>query len=812
MLLSLKWLREFVPFEGDAQTLGDRLTMLGLELDDIIHPYENISQIVIGHVLTCEKHPESDHLSVCTVDVGQGEALTIVCGAPNVAAGQKVPVVLVGTVMPDGTKIKKSKLRGVPSCGMICSERELGLSDEHEGIMVLPDSFRPGDKFIDALDLDKDVLDISITPNRADCLSVLGLARETALAFHLPLTLPQIDLSDSGTDFGQEWTIDVPQPEYCPFYQARLVENVTIEPSPLWLRLRLHTVGIRPISNIVDVTNLVLMELGQPLHAFDRDKLRGNRIEASLAKEGERITTLDGQERVLVSGDILIRDGERPVALAGIMGGLETEITETSRNVLVESAVFRPASIRRTARRLGLSSEASYRFERGVDQIGSVRAMNRAVSLMAQLSGCVIRCGASTNEGHPWVAPKPHFRVHRAADLLGMPVDADFCRDTFVRLGCQVEEKEPEDWIVSTPSWRQDLPREADLIEEVARVRGMDTLPETLPAISRPLSAFGQPESRFDFLAKIREWGSGLGLNEAENYSFVGQKDLDRLHLPKEERIAILNPLTEDQNVLRTELAPGLLNNVRHNIAHDNTGLRLFEVANVFKADPKSETTAHEEGRLGIVLYGSVFDSDWLRPVEDAGYADLRGVIENCTTFFHLPKPNFAPLEENDPLAVRTAYLAPRIKISLPSDSGDPEVIGIMGRVRPEIADSFHADRKAIWLAELNVEILAVRHRNAKLSFVPLPVFPAVRRDITVMAPTNLSVTAILTAIQNMHLNTLEDVELIDLYEPESEKSERNLTFRLTFRKKDRTLKGSEVDKEREKVAQSLIKTLGVRV
>jgi len=394
MLLSLKWLREFVPYEGSAQELGDRLTMLGLELEDILRPYENIAGIVIGHVLTCEKHPESDHLSVCTVDAGQAEILTIVCGAPNVAAGQKVPVALVGTTMPDGMKIKKAKLRGVPSFGMICSERELGLSDDHSGIFVLPDSFRPGDRLIDALDLEREVLELGITPNRADCLSVLGLARETALAFRLPLALPEVRVNDEGADFAAEWDVAVPDPEYCPFYQLRLVENVAVGPSPMWLRHRLRAVGVRPISNVVDVTNFVLMELGQPLHAFDRDRLRGGRIEVSPARAGERLVTLDGQERILAPGDLLIRDAERPVALAGVMGGLDTEITAESRNVLVESAVFRPASIRKTARRLALSSEASYRFERGVDQPGAVYAMNRAVTLIAELGGGTIRRGA----------------------------------------------------------------------------------------------------------------------------------------------------------------------------------------------------------------------------------------------------------------------------------------------------------------------------------------------------------------------------------------------------------------------------------
>ncbi len=798
MLLSLKWLREFVPLEASAQELGDRLTMLGLELEDILHPYDGIKTIVVGHVLTKEAHPDSDHLAVCTVDVGQGEPLTIVCGAPNVAAGQKVPVALVGTTMPGGMVIKKAKLRGVPSFGMICSERELGLTDDHSGIMVLPEAFRVGDRLVDALDLDTEILEIGITPNRGDCLSVLGLAREAALAFKLPLTMPKVHVEEKGADWTSEWSIGIPKPELCPFYQLRLVEGVTVKPSPAWMRYRLHAVGVRPISNIVDITNYVLMELGQPLHAFDRDKLEGGRTEISLAREGERIVTLDGQERVLTASDLLIRDGVKPVALAGVMGGLETEISDASRAVMVESAVFRPETIRKTARRQSLPSEASYRFERGVDQGGSAYAMNRAVSLMAECAGGVVRTGACTLEPKPWIASVPTFRVRRAVDLLGMDVEPAFCADTLERLGCALDRGDEAAWKVTTPSWRQDLSREVDLIEEIARVKGMDTIPETLPAVSRPLERFGQPESRYAFLSRVKAWGSGLGLNEAENYSFVGHKDLDHLGLPKEGRIDIINPLTEEQNVLRTALAPSLLQNVRTNIAHGNMGVRLFEVANVFEADAASQTTAKERARLVLVMYGSLYDTAWPHAEMDAGYADIRGLVEHFAGFLHLAVPAFIREAEHP------AY-APCVRVEI-----DGRPVGLIGQVKPQLADAYHA-RKPVWLAELDLETLWELHQQARIAFRPLAVFPPSRRDVTVIAPTALSVSAIEEHIRGLRIAILEDVTLIDLYEPK-DTEERNLTFRLTFRKADRTLKDAEVDKEREKVAQSLVKNLGVRI
>ncbi|MGN1037813.1 MAG: phenylalanine--tRNA ligase subunit beta, partial [Mailhella sp.] len=393
MLLSFNWLKEFVPYTGTAEELGDMLTMLGLELEEVLHPYAEIEGVITGRVLTCEAHPDSDHLHVCTVDVGEAEALNIVCGAPNVKAGQLVPVAPVGATLPGGLVMKKAKLRGVPSFGMICSERELALADDHSGILVLPERNRagrqilPGEKFVEAYDLDREVLDISITPNRADCLSVYGFARIIGAYLGLPVTMPGFHLEEKGEDMSGAVPVQVEDSVLCPSYTGRILKGAKVGPSPAWMRYRLNAVGIRAISNLVDVTNYILMELGQPLHAFDHNKLAGNRIIVRAAKDGERLVTLDGQERMLKAGDGLICDAEKPVALAGVMGGLETEITDESESVFLECAVFCPRSIRMTARRLGLNSEASYRYERGVDPTTMPFALDRAAALMAELSG-----------------------------------------------------------------------------------------------------------------------------------------------------------------------------------------------------------------------------------------------------------------------------------------------------------------------------------------------------------------------------------------------------------------------------------------
>ncbi len=798
MLLSMNWLREFVPYEGGAQALGDKLTMLGLELEEIRRPFDGIRDVIVGHVVEHGKHPEADKLSVCRVDVGS-EVLDIVCGAPNVAKGQKVAVAPVGATLPNGMTIKKAKLRGAPSNGMICSEAELGLSEDHSGIMVLSPDLPVGAKLIDALGLDAEVLDISVTPNRGDCLSVLGLARETALAFNLPLTLPELPLQEAARPASEHIRIDIADPDLCPMYQARVIEGIRIDKSPDKLRYRLHAMGMRAISGIVDVTNYILLGLGQPLHAFDLDTIQDGRILVAKAAEGERFTTLDGQERVLGPRDLTIRDGKRAVALAGVMGGLDTEISDKSTRVLLECAVFDPATVRHTARRLGIPSEASYRYERGVDQGLSLFAVNQAAAMMAQLSGsgAVVLAGVPKAEPKPWQKALIRFRPQRCDQLLGLPLDRAFCKNTFEKLGCAVDAANNDDWSVTAPSHRRDLTREADLIEEAARVHGVDRFEPTLPSVTRPLERAGLPESEFAFWRRIKAWGQGLGLNETINYSFASSSDLDRLNLPADKRVAVKNPLSADMDVLRTDLAPGLLSAMKNNLAQGNTGLRLFELAHVFHADATSETTAREPGRLGILLHGDAHDSAWPHAAANLGYADLKGVVEHFLAFLRLKDMLFVREEAEHP------WLRPAVSVQ-----ANRETVGVMGRVKPEIADAYYA-RLDVWAAELDLNILRRLHDATRIKFAALPVFPPVRRDITLAVPYELTAEAVLQAILAMRLPLLEEAHLHDVYMPEGEPN-RRLTFRMTFRHGKRTLEDAEVDKQRETVAKHLPTVLPV--
>lgn len=803
MLVSLNWLREFVPYEGEIQALGDKLTMFGLELEGIEDPFENVKDIVIGHVVECEKHPEAEKLSVCTVDVGDTETLTIVCGAPNVAKGQKVPVAKVGTVMPEGMKIKKAKLRGVKSFGMICSESELGFSEDHDGIWVLDDSFTVGDKLVDALNLERVVFDFDITPNRADCLSILGFARETALAFDLPLTMPELNLVESGGNAADDITILIDDQDLCPLYNARILRNVETRKSPDWMRFKLMSLGQRPISNIVDCTNYVMFELGQPLHSFDYDRIEDKTIRVAPASDGMKFTTLDDVERTLTANDLLIWDGQKPVALAGVMGGANSEMDADSTNVLLEAAVFRPGTIRKTARRLALPSDASYRFERGVDQQMNRFAMDRAAQLMAETSGGSVVSGVVSNEPKPWKDRTHGYRHKRCMSLLGLDLEPGFAKKVFEGEGCTVDDSDPENWSVDTPSHRLDLEREVDLYEEIGRVYGLDRIPAVLPKVAKRMDGTVTADTVYGFIKRVKSWGTGAGLNEAVNYSFVGDDDLDRLNLPAEGRVHIANPLSADQNVMRTDLAPGLLNTLKHNLAQGNNHVRIFEVAKRFVSDAESETETREFVRLGLLMHGPRHAAEWPWPHEDVDFLDLKGHVEHLVDdTLKLGAPEFELLEEH-------AYLEPCVDVKVGGES-----VGFMGKMKEDIADFYHA-KKDVWLADLDLDDLRAKVVDHAIVFEPLPVFPPSRRDVTVIGACTLPAQAIIDTIEQAGTKLLESVELVAEFIPEDQADgddkERNLSFRLTYRHPSKTLKDKQVDKEHKKVLAALEKNLPIR-
>lgn len=798
MLAPLSWIREFVPYEGTAEELGDKLTMLGLELEGINHPFAGLAGIKVGHIVQCVDHPDSDHLHCCKVDLGNGELADIVCGAPNVAEGQKVAVAPVGCRLPDGALIKKAKLRGQPSHGMICSERELGLSDDHSGILVLPESCVTGHNLLDALDMERDVLDISITPNRPDCLSILGIARETAMAYGLPFHVPELPLIPDRQKPGLELPVSIDNPELCWLYSGRALSNIQMGKAPMRMRYRLLSVSVRPVSNIVDITNYILFECGQPLHAFDLEALAQRRIIVRTARENECLVTLDGKRRELSPFDLCICDAEKPVGLAGVMGGLNSEITDSTVNVFLESAVFQPQTIRKTARRLGLNSEASYRFERGVDQARTIWALNRACAMMASIAGAIVSGYCSIAEPAPFIPARINFRPQRAKLLLGCDIEPAFQEKALREDGCAVERQSADNWLVIQPSWRPDLKREADLIEEVARIYGVDEIPCALPAVQKTLSDNIGKETIFDFLGRTRHWCAGQGLHEAVNYSFAARRELELLRSFSDVNIALANPLSEDHDVLRNILTPGLLWDLKNNLAHGAQSIRLFEIANVFKNDSKSETGADETVMLGILLSGPVHEKGWPRNDALLDYADLKGIVDNFMKFLHLPIPQ-------TPRLAAHAFLNPCVEVIVKGKR-----MGVMGAAPPQLVKNWNA-QKPVWLCELNLESLRQLAEESRMRFRSLPVYPSVKRDITVMGKAELQAGQILEKILAIKLPLLEGAELADCFLP-PDKHERYLTFRLTFRHPGRTLKDEEVDREREKIAEILRRELSVRI
>ncbi|MFW5899566.1 MAG: phenylalanine--tRNA ligase subunit beta [Desulfovermiculus sp.] len=800
MLLSIDWLTELTPYDGSLDDLAHLLTMLGLEVEEIQYPFAHLDDFVIGRVTKCLPHPNADKLKLCSVDVGQGDVLQIVCGAPNVATGQNVVVARIGTVLPGGQLIERVNIRGRESAGMILSEKEMDLGDDHSGIKVVDQRHSPGTLLPQALGLDSVFFDLGITPNRPDCLSVLGVAREVAAACSLPLTPPRVSLPEEDPDSSSLLQVRIEDPELCPLYQARIIEDFTLGPSPDWLRCRLLGMGIRPINSIVDVTNYVMLELGQPLHAFDRHQVMGNLIRVARASQGLSFTTLDGQERILSRDDLLIWDAKRPIALAGVMGGANSEITASSTSLVLESAVFDPATVRKTGRRLGLSSESAYRFERGVDQPGSAFALNRAAQLIKSLAGGRILRNTIQSEPHPWKPVSLPFRPQRSRDLLALDVDDNFCRQTLSNLGCRVDGTDSK-WQVTPPSYRLDLLREVDLIEEIGRVYGLESIPTTLPRINKSLHLAPQPEqdaAGYHFLRQIKAWAQGLGLSEVINFSFVGGQEMDHLNLAQENRVLVHNPLSADQDTLRTVLIPGLLRNVRINIDQGTGNCRFFEVARIFRADPEAETTVREYTRLGLLLTGARYPHTWPYVQEEADYLDLKGIIENLLQTVGLEGCRFVQ-EEAHP------FLDPGVVIRF----GQAE-IGFFGRLKPKPAKIYHA-RSPVWAGELNLDFMASHFKNQKLKYRPWAKFPPVHRDMTVISGPEVAFAQIKEVIeQETRHGCLEEVRLLDLYQP-SGQTERHLTLRMRYRHAEKTLTDREVDALHSALGHALTAKLPVR-
>jgi len=554
MKFSLSWLTEYIPVEISAAELSDRLTMAGLEVDSISDRYEYLDTVITGRIVESKPHPDAESLKLCVVDIG-GEELEIVCGAPNAETGMVTACAIPGTVFPDGRVLEKAVIRNRESNGMLCSEYELGIGPDSSGILSLSPDILPGEKVAKVLGLSDAVFEVDLTPNRPDCLGIIGIAREVAAIQSGPLRYPEKTDSGSGSAVFDYTSVSIQDPDLCPRYCARVVLDVTMGPSPFWLQDRLLSVGLRPINNLVDITNFVMMETGQPLHAFDFDKLADNRIVVRAAEKGESFTTLDGKERKLSSGMLMICDAEKPVALAGVMGGFNSEISEETRSVLIESACFNPASVRKTSKSLGLYTDASYRFERGVDPDGTVAALNRAAVLMQEITGGRLVEGVIDEHPGPAEIKTIPLSVKNTNRLLGTDLDQKSMADHLKSIEFSVEERGDDLLAVTVPSFRVDVSRHEDLVEEVARLSGYNSIPTTFPLIP---SDTRLPSRRLVIRNEIKNLLLGYGFSEAINYSFINRSACEQLRLglddPRRNMLEILNPLSEEQSVMRTSL------------------------------------------------------------------------------------------------------------------------------------------------------------------------------------------------------------------------------------------------------------------
>lgn len=803
MKFTIDWLKQYVDIKDlSPEALADHLTMLGLEVDSVTPIFPELASLRTAKVLSVEAHPNADKLHLCEVAVGD-ETLSIVCGAPNVRKDLVTTIALVGTVMPDGTKIKASKVRGVKSFGMLCSERELGLSESHTGIMELPAEFEHGIPLLEALGLDDLLVEVDLTPNRPDCASVIGIAREVSGITRTPLTLPveSATLELSRHDF----SVDIEDSEVCPRYAARLIRNIKIEQSPWWIRKRLLSIGQRPINNVVDITNLVMMEYGQPLHAFDYDTIEGKQIIVRHPKNNENtFTTLDGEKRSIEPDMLMICDAKKPIAVAGVMGGLNSEVTDSTTNILLESACFGAISVRRTARRLKLPSEASYRFERGVDPGGCVTAMERAVSLLCEVAGGEAMEGGI--DSYHGVRPlnSKRLRISRTSALLGIKLDYDTIADALQSIGMRCKPKDDDTIWVLSPTFRIDIEREADLVEEVARLIGYDNIPTSLPKVG-----LSYPEQ--DPKRTLRKHTSNLladmGFYEAINYSFVTEKHCSIMQLSENDKrraqVQLLNPLSEEQSVMRTMLLPGLLENLKRNINFQNNAVKLFEIGKVFTPQGENEQPIEKE-RLTCILSGqrsggvsSLYNND-----EAVDIFDAKGITELLLETLRLHGAS-----KNDAITFRTpaddeleTFSEPSQCLVLDSEQG---IVGQLSKLTSEVSKEFGI-KQDVFFIDLDFELLCSLKAAAK-TFQQLPVFPAVKRDIALLVPTAVNAGDMLDTIRTSKEKFIENCEIFDVYQGKPlDDGMKSVAVSVTYRSPTKTLTEKNVNKSHTKIINTL--------
>ncbi|HPM76677.1 MAG TPA: phenylalanine--tRNA ligase subunit beta [bacterium] len=744
MRVTYRWLKEYVDFSETPQELAAKLTMLGHEVEGLEKIGGEFSGVITARIEAVQPHPEADKLTICQVFDGE-QTLQVICGAPNTQAGKIGAFAAIGAQLPEG-KVKKIKMRGVDSYGMLCSKAELGVSADHSGLWYLPDDAPLGRPVQEVVELDDWVYEINITPNRPDCLSAIGLAREIAARTGKPLKLPEAAFEPVGGEIDRYMQVIIEDPVKCPRYTGILVKGIAIAPSPDWMANRLEAAGVRAINNIVDITNYVLLECGQPLHAFDYHFLADKKIVVRRAGEGETITTLDEQERKLTDDDLLICDGRKPVALAGIMGGLNSLVTDQTVDVFIESAFFEPTGIRRSSKRIGLSSESSYRFEREIDRQAVSYGLHRATRLMEQFGGGKVVPGYIDQYPTPWEPKVVRVRPDKINGLIGLQLS----REEIARLLTALEfgvENDGDDLLVRVPPFRVDVAREADIAEETARLYNYDLIPETL---HKGADAENRPWKLRSFLRDLRRLLVGMGLIELNSISFLEQKQLDAVYAPRGIRVA--NPLSEDLSVLRTSLLPSLLRVYAYNKARLVPDVKVFEARRVFLPKDDPQRQPDEPHRLGLLLSGRRHEVAWNLPADEVDFYDLKGVVEAL-----LKSLGIGPVTWERP-----AETGPYLPGVCAVVKFEERVLGIIGKINAEVLEAFDTAGK-VFAGELEIDRLADLARTVP-AIEPISKFPPIFRDIAVLVDADAPVDQMIEAIKQVNSKQIAEVKVFDLY------------------------------------------------
>lgn len=792
MIISKEWLSTYVNIDQPVDELAEKITRTGIEVDDIVDYTKDIKNIVVGYIESIEAHPDADKLNICQVDIGEEESVQIVCGAPNVDAGQTVIVATVGGRLPGGIKIKRAKLRGERSEGMICSLQEIGIPAAlvpkafENGIYVFSEKVQPGTDALTALYLNDQVMEFDLTPNRADALSMIGTAYETAALYNLPLTKPKTTSKASSEEASNTLSVNVQNTDKVPYYSARVVKNVTIGPSPEWMQMRLIKAGIRPINNVVDISNYVLLEYGQPLHMFDKDQIGSEVIEVRRADDNEKITTLDDQERTLVDSDVVITNGEKPIAIAGVMGGDFSEVTENTKNVVIEGAIFDPVSIRHTSRRLNLKSESSSRFEKGIATEFVDEAVDRACYLLeTYASGTVTEGRVAKGELGEFTTPI-QITVDKINQTIGLSLSEDEIESIFVQLGFETK-RNGSALTVYVPSRRKDITIQADLIEEIARIYGYDALPSTLPTFNKVTN--GALTDRQSKSRVIKASLEGAGLSQAITYSLVDENRAKDFALVDRSTISLLMPMSEAHAVLRQSLIPHLLDAVAYNVARKNTNVRLYELGRVFFSNGEGQLPDEVEYLSGI-LTGDYTWNTWQGKKEQIDFFVAKGVVDRIA----------------EKLDIQFEYEAGEVDGLHPGCTAivklNNETVGFIGELHPRVAKENDLDRTYVF--ELNYDKL-MDVSVGYINYQPIPRYPGVSRDIALLVNRQMPSSSLIQVIREHGSDILQNAEVFDVYEGEHvAEDEKSIAIRLSYLDTEQTLTDEKVNAVHEEILTSL--------